>query len=139
MENLIEFIKAEPLYFIVALAIIAITLVIKKIIKWFIVAVVLVGFIIIGTSYTGELATLQDEVLSQLQGQPHAVVKRFMDEGESATYKGTGEGNFVISAKDVKVKGSNNGESLIFTYQGKEIVVPYSDALKEYVAKVAEK
>lgn len=140
MDNLLEFIKSEPLYLLVAVAIIAVSLiVIKKAIKWLLTGVVLVCFIIIGTSYTGDLVSLQDEVLKPLQGQSHAVVKRFMDEGDSATYKGTGRGNFVISAKDVQVRGSNNGESLIFTYQGKEIVVPYSEPLKEYISSVAKK
>lgn len=140
MDNLVEFIKSEPLYLLVAFTIIAVALlIIKKALKWAIAGIVLVGFITIGTTYTGDLVSLQDEVLKPLQGQSHAVVKRFMDEGGSATYKGTGGGNFVISAKDVRVRGNNNGESLTFTYQGKEIVVPYSEPLKEYVANVAKK
>lgn len=134
LDALFLFIKENPLVFLIVIAVICFLFILKQVIKWFLILLIVGGFIFFGINYVPEDGeSLKDQILSHVEAKNYAPIAKFLSATSSATIKSTGNNGFIATAEGVKVEGNLKGETVKVTYKGEEYQIKLTPELKSYL------
>lgn len=134
IDSLVGFVQANPLIFIIVIALYVITFIIKAVIKWVLQGVLIVGFVVLALNFIpDDSVKLQDTVLSQVEAKDYASLQRFVQSTDSATVKNTGNGGFTASSEGVQIVGNYDGDSVKVINGIETHVIALTPELKKYI------
>lgn len=141
----IQFLKDN--WVIVVIAIIAIFVimnVVKTILKWVLIAVIVVGIIIyggysiddisdIGNAVTEELGVIGEEVSSEVKDQ---AIKAMAGEASEATYVNNEDGTYSITTTNIELSGTPNTGEVKVSFRGTSLGTwPLEGAVRDFVVQ----
>lgn len=134
LDALINFIKDNPLLFLIILAALCFLFVLKQVIKWFLILVVLGGFLFYGVNYVPKDGdSLKDQILTHVEAKDYEPVERFLNGTKSATIKSTGNGGFVATTEGIKITGKLDAQTIKVHYKGVTHDITLTPELKKYL------
>ncbi|WP_239618693.1 hypothetical protein [Cohnella mopanensis] len=132
---------------IVAIAIVAIFIVmklVKTVLKWILVAAIVIGIVTyggisvdeikeVGTKVTDELGAIGSKVSEELKQQ---AFKAMSGEASEATYVDNADGSYSIKSTSIELTGIPNSGEVTVKFHGQSLgTLKMEDAVREFVVK----
>lgn len=135
LEEVNSFAHANILWLLLALAVITVVIsILKTVMKWVITLIIVGTIIVSGVNYEPPSKTLGQLALQEVKNRDQKEVLRvFINEGNSAKYKSTGNNSYVLTAGGVVITGKKGSKTLKLTYQGEEKTLVMSERLEVYI------
>lgn len=138
MEGLIAFAKEHIV--MIAIAIIAIILIIslvKTVIKWVVVAIVIIGILVYGFNY--DVSTLKDMGQKVLDYTKEEAIQLLVGDVSNAQYEQNKDGTFTISNKNIRLEGKVGSNDAKLIVAGQTFKIKVDETLKKYIDTVKTK
>lgn len=141
IDNLILFAQNNLLLLIVVLVIIVIVIsILKTVVKWIITLLILAGLAYFVATYELPAKTLGELLIQENVGTPEEeLITKFVHQGTSASYKITGNGNFIIAAGGITASGTKEGSHIKINHLAESIEVEKTPVMKAYIAMLKAK
>lgn len=138
---------AQDHWMVIAIAIVAIFLImklVKTVMKWVLVAVIIIGIVTYGgisvddlkeatTKVTEELGDIGGKVSAELKDQ---AIKAMAGEASEATYVDNADGTYSITSKNVEMTGTPNTGEVTVKFKGQSLGTwKMEGAVREFVVQ----
>lgn len=130
-EQLIAFIQEQWWVILIAAAVLIIVIkVVKALVKWVIVAAIIVGLVLYGMNYE----PIREVVDSVAEYSLDAAFQAMIGEGNEATYTVEDDGTYVVESKSVKLTGRLDSDKVTIYFHGVKLPeVSISGAIETYI------
>lgn len=138
MDGLIAFAQENLVLIIVAvIAVILIISLVKTVLKWVIVAVIIIGILVYGFNY--DVSTLKEVGEKVLNYTKDEAVQLLIGDTELAQYEQYSDGTFSIFGKNMRLDGSNHSDELKLYIFGQTFNLKLDDKLQKFIEEVKSK
>lgn len=136
MDQLITFLQDRWLVVAIALVVLFVVIkIVKTLVKWIIVAAILVGLFYYGATYTDELKDLGQNVATVAKEAVGELKEKAVQglAGKDATYKDNGDGTYTITSGSIKLDGKTGADKVKITVAGVSAEFSLDETLKKVI------
>lgn len=134
LDQFTAFAQDKWYYMIGALVVIMIIInVVKTMVKWAIIAVIVLGLAIYGVNYTDVIKDVSGQVLDYAQQEAYDAMEK---EAESAQYEQNADGSFVVRSNNFTVEGTLDSDDVRITFKGQTFTVSKSEFIRKFLEQV---
>ncbi len=138
MDGLIAFAQENLVLIVIAvIALILIISLVKTVLKWVIVAVIIIGILAYGFNY--DVSTLKEMGEKVLEYTKDEAVQLLIGDVEVAQYEQGSDGSFTIFGKNMRLDGSIHSDDLKLYIFGQTFNLKIDDALHKFIDEVKSK
>lgn len=134
-EHLIAFVQEQWWVILIAAVVLLIIIkVVKALVKWAIVAVVIIGLVLYGLNYEPLQEAVDSVVDSVVETSLNAAFQAMTGEAEDAEYEVNEDGTFTVQSKSIKLTGRTDSDKVTIYLHGVMIAeVPISSVIESYI------
>ncbi len=138
MEGLIVFAKEHILILVVAIiAIILVISLVKTVLKWVIVAVLIIGILVYGFNYdVGPLKAMGEKVLDYTKEE---ALQLLIGDVKNAQYEESSDGSFTIYGKNLRLEGQLGFNDVKLIVVGQTFNLKVDETLQKFIDQVKSK
>lgn len=136
MDQLITFLQDRWLVVVIALVVLFVVIkIVKTLVKWIIVAAILVGLFYYGATYTDELKDLGQNVATVAKEAVGELKEKAVQglAGKDAIYKDNGDGTYTITSGSIKLDGKTGADKVKITVAGVSAEFSLDETLKKVI------
>lgn len=131
MEQWLQFLQER--WVVIVLALFAITVlvkVVKTVIKWVLIAAIMIGVVYYGINYTDSIREVGSQVMDVAKEQVFQTMTR---EAANARYTMEPDGSFTIQSDNLTVKGKAGSDEVEITFMGQSFTLTINEVIQAYI------
>lgn len=131
LDNFIAFVEEQWWVILIAAALLIIVIkVVKALVKWLIVAAIIIALFLYGMNYE----PLRDAVGSVAEYTIDMALQAMPGEAEQAVYSSAEDGTYTVESDNIKLTGSHDSDKVTVYFRGLKIAeVSVTDVIEAYI------